>query len=211
MTRVWPSREEWVAAAERSVRTACLPLERVPEGAEHYLTADEVAEMNRLNVQLAQAARPILTAEIARFAEELPKPAPTARTRRADFSVWLNALDGTQMRMSSRMFTLRHARTDIGRQAKADPTALTTWHWSPLTYTVLSDVVRDLLDHLDGWQLLYGLDAKYQRYRWDAAREAEEAAVAKAIKVRSSDEGWARELERRARIDDGPAVRVREG
>ncbi|MFC3986500.1 hypothetical protein [Streptosporangium jomthongense] len=206
MNRVWPSREEWSAAAERSVRTACLPQQRVPEGAEHYLRSEEVAEMNRLNVKLAKEARPILTAEIKRLAEELPKPVPTARTRQADRVAWQVALTGEQIRVEERMYTLRRARTDLGRQAKANPATCTTWHRSPLTLTVLSPVVRDLLCDLDGWLLLHNLDAKYQRYRWDAAREAEEAAVAKAIEVRSSDEGWARELERRARIGGGPAV-----
>ncbi|WP_405148753.1 hypothetical protein OG589_12220 [Sphaerisporangium sp. NBC_01403] len=46
--RMWPSRAEWAAAAEHYVGTLCEPLQRVPEGAAHYLTAAECTEMDEL-------------------------------------------------------------------------------------------------------------------------------------------------------------------
>lgn len=42
-----------------------------------------------------------------------------------------------------------------------------------------------------------------------AAEAAEEEAVAKALATRASDEGWAKELERRARIERGPQITTR--
>lgn len=46
--RAWPTREQW-AAAEHSVRSFCLPLERVPAGHEHYLTPQELERRQQID------------------------------------------------------------------------------------------------------------------------------------------------------------------
>lgn len=118
--RTWPTREEWAAAAEHSVRTACYPLERVPEGAEHYLTADELAEMDRLYVDLSTAARAPLTAEIKRLQALLPAPIPAKPLERAR---WHDGLTGEQRAAWQALQNLRNARLEVGRRARGRRTS----------------------------------------------------------------------------------------
>ncbi|MEV7013342.1 hypothetical protein [Streptosporangium sp. NPDC051022] len=205
MTRVWPSREEWAAAAERSVRTACLPLERVPEGAEHYLTADEVAEMDRLYVSLSASVRAPLTAEIKRLQEQLPWPPPA---KPLDRSRWHDALTAEQQAAWQRFCELRNARLDVGRRAKGQTDQLIGWARFPLEHSVLSANVAPLVPDTEALGRLAELEAKYIRLREQAAQDALDAVIARTVAERNSDEGWARELERRARIDNGPVVHV---
>ncbi|MEV8638959.1 hypothetical protein AB0395_45625 [Streptosporangium sp. NPDC051023] len=203
MTRVWPSREEWAAAAERSVRTACMPLERVPEGAEHYLTADEVAEMDRLHVSLSASVRTPLTAEIKRLQRQLPWPPPA---KPLDRSRWHDGLTADQQAAWQRLCELRNARLDVGRRAKGQTDQLIGWVRFPLEHSVLSADVAPLVPDAEALARLAELEAKYGRLREQAAQDALDAAIARTVAERNSDEGWARELERRARIDGGPVV-----
>lgn len=203
MTRVWPSREEWAAAAERSVRTACMPLERVPEGAEHYLTADEFAEMDRLYVALSASVRAPLTAEIKRLQALLPWPPPA---KPLDRSRWHDALTAEQQAAWWRLCDLRNARLEIGRRAKGQTDQLIGWARFPLEHSVLSLDVAPFVPDAEGLGRLAELEAKYTRLREQAAQDALDAAIAKTVAERNSDEGWARELERRRRIDGGPVV-----
>lgn len=53
---------------------------------------------------------------------------------------------------------------------------------------------------------LDALTRQMRSTRDDAAAQAVEIAVAEAIASRNSDEGWARELERRARVERGPQI-----
>jgi hypothetical protein len=55
---------------------------------------------------------------------------------------------------------------------------------------------------------LSALAALMAQRRDAAASAAEEEAVARAIATRNSDSGWAKELERRARIERGPMLTV---
>lgn len=178
MSRMWPSRAEWAAFAEHAVRTACYPLERVPEGAEHYLTPEEYAERERLFVEVSTAARPILTREINRLAA-LPLDVSTG----------------------SRLSVLRNARLHIGRRARGEPEPRRGSALSAPDPTVLSTEVADLLRDLPGWDRLHQLETRYEHARQEAADQAVRDAVAREIARRNSDEGWAKELERRARID----------
>lgn len=178
MTRMWPSREEWAAKAEHAVRTACYPLERVPEGAEHYLTPEEYAERERLFVEVSKAARPILTKMINRLAA-LPPDVETG----------------------PRLSVLRTARLHIGRRARGKPEPSRGFALQSLEPTVLSSHVAAMLWDLPGWDRLHDLEAKYEQARRKAADQAVQDAVAREIARRNSDEGWAKELERRARID----------
>lgn len=197
MTRMWPSREEWAADAARWARTACYPLERVPEEAEHYLTSDEVAEMWRLHMAVSAAARPVLTAEIDRLNATLPQPVPTRVADRID---WCDRATPEQMAAHQRMSTLKHIRRDVGRVAsgRTDPLA---GRWNPFDFTVLAKQSAGLLSGLDGWSRLAELDTKWETSRQEAADQALAEAVACEVAKRNSDEGWAKELKRRARID----------
>lgn len=200
MSYMWPSREEWAAAAEHSVRTACYPLERVPEGAENYLTSGEVAEMDRLYVELSTSARAPLTAEIKRLQSLLPWPPPP---KPAERSAWFYALNEQQQRDWQKIQELRNARLDIGRRANGQTYRLITWLRSPLDYSVLSPVAAPFVPDQDELGRLADLEAKYASLRQSAADDALAAAIAREVAQRNSDEGWAKELERRARIDGG--------
>lgn len=197
----WPSRQEWAAAAEHSVKTACFPLERVPDGAEHYLTPDELAEMRSLHVELSKAARPVLSGEIARLQAVLPTPAPQ---KVADYCAWLDTLTPEQANTAALLALLKHVRRDVGQVAngRRDPLV----RREPLAFTVLARPVVGLLSGLDGWQRLAELDAAWQAARLRAADEALAQAIEDEVAKRNSDEGWAKELERRARIDGGPLI-----
>ncbi|WP_031166007.1 hypothetical protein [Streptosporangium roseum] len=203
MARLWPTREEWAAAAEHSVRTACMPLERVAEGAEHYLSTTEFAELNGLYVTLSAAVRAPLTAEIKRLQALLPSPIPH---RPLDRARWYDALTAEQQSAWQALQALRNARLEIGRRAQGQTYTLIGWLRSSLKYSVLSPQVAPFVVDVEGLRRLAELEAKYTQLREQAAQVVEAAAIAKAIEVRNSDEGWAKELERRARIDDGPVV-----
>lgn len=203
MSYAWPSREEWAAAAEHSVRTACYPLERVPEGAEHYLTADEVAEMDRLYVELSKSVRAPLTAEIKRLQGLLPWPPPA---KPAERSAWFYTLDEQQQGAWQKLQELRHARLEIGRRANGQTYKLITWLRSPLDYSVLSPIAAPFVPDQEALGRLAALEAKYASLRQQAADDAEAAAITRTIAERNSDDGWAKELERRARLDGNHVI-----
>jgi hypothetical protein len=200
MIRSWRSRQEWAAEAEHAVRTACYPLERVPEGVEHYLSEDEVAEMDRLYVELSKSVRAPLTAEIKRLQGLLPSPPPAKPVERAD---WYDNLDDEQQRAWQRLQNLRTARLEIGRRANGQTYNLVGWMRTDLNYSVLSSVVASFVPDQEALDRLAGLEAKYTKLRQRAANDALDAAIAREIAKRNSDEGWAKELERRAQIDGG--------
>ncbi|WP_157253145.1 hypothetical protein [Nonomuraea typhae] len=198
MSRGWPSRVEWAAAAEHAVRTACYPMERVPEGAEHYLTSDEVGEMDRLYVELSKAVRAPLTAEIKRLQGVLPWPPPA---KPIDRSRWYDALTPACQAAWQKLQELRNARLEIGRRANGHTHKLITWLRSPLDYSVLSPAAAPFVPDQEALGRLADLEAKYARLRQQAADDALAAAIQREIAKRNSDEGWAKELEHRARID----------
>lgn len=201
--RAWPAREQWAAAAEHSVRSFCLPLERVPAGHEHYLTEEELAEMDALYVALSAAVRAPLNAEIKRLKSLLPAPIPA---KPIDRSRWYDALTAEQQAAWQSLLDLRNARLEIGRRAKGQTDQMIGWARFPLSFSVLSPEVARFVPDAEGLARLSELEGKYTRLREQAAQDTLEAAVRKAVAVRNSDEGWARELERRRQIDGGPTV-----
>lgn len=203
MSRDWPSREEWAARAEHAVRTACYPMERVPEGAENYLSEDEVAEMDRLYVELSKSARAPLTAEIKRLLGTLPSPPPA---RPLDRSHWYDTLTPTQQGAWQVVQQLRNARLEIGRRANGQTYKLLTWMRSPLDYSVLSPIAAPHLPDQVSLARLAELEALYTSLREVAADAALAAAIARTVAERNSDEGWAKELERRARLDGNHVI-----
>lgn len=105
------------------------------------------------------------------------------------------------METGPRLAVLRTARLHIGRRARGKPEPSRGIALQLLEPTVLSSSVAALLWDLPGWDRLHDLEAKYEQARRKAADEALKAAIAREIARRNSDEGWAKELERRARID----------
>lgn len=206
--RTWPTREQWAAAAEHSVRSLCLPLERVPAGHEHYLTPHELAEMDALYVALSVAVRAPLTAEIKRLKGLLPAPIPA---KPIDRSHWYDALTDDQQAAWQSLRDLRNARLDIGRRAKGQTDQMIGWARFPLSSSVLSPEAAPFVPDTEGLARLSELEGKYTRLREQAAQDALAEAVKEAVRVRNSDEGWAKELERRRQIDGGPIVTYHHG
>lgn len=202
----WPSREEWAAAAEHSVRTACYPLERVPEGVEHYLTADEAEELDRLQIDLSEAARSALTREIKRLRDLLP-PRPTGVSKRL---AWYATLTRDQQETAQHLGTLEYARTDVGRRARGETSARSAWYDNVACHHHVTDgVVAPFVEDRESLERLVFLETRYKTLRHHAAMGALADAIAREVAKRNSDEGWAKELERRARIDGGSHVITR--
>lgn len=59
--RPWPTREEWAAKAEHSVRTACYLTQRVTANPAAWLTDAELTEARTLTTQIVKATRAALT------------------------------------------------------------------------------------------------------------------------------------------------------
>jgi hypothetical protein len=194
---VWPSRAEWQARAEYSVRTFCTPSERLEQalpGADWSTLAQDV-EMEELATTAAKAVRPLLTAEIARLRTLLPDRPPKSRARAA----WFVDLDDARYETATNLSALESMRTSIARAVRAE-------HW----HTVAWELGR-LYDHYPAIVLPGAVAAAVVRMRaigdeisarW--AREADrlvEEAVAAEVALRATDAGWEKELRRRARID----------
>lgn len=176
------SREEWAAQAEHRVRVQCHADERVSSNPADWLPADKLAEAHALAEQLVKVTRRTLNT-VARDHDRNALPA------------WL-----------------RNARFD------------------------LSDVVRELRDaaqdadtggHLYGWHRLQRyaeahagdatvtarmrlgeLAERMRAARDTAAQEALDAAIAREVARRNSDEGWEREQRRRDRVRRGPSITI---
>lgn len=180
--------EEWVARAERDVRTRCFPWERVPDGPEHYLTADEVDELRALEVALSKATRPVLTREIRKLRATLPDM-PTRTRERVR---WYLSLSGDNQRRYAQLRRLEEVRADLTR----------TINGREARFSVLD--VADLVPDREALDRYRALMERWERLHAQAAERATEEAVAREIERRKSPEAWARELERRAR----PAVLI---
>lgn len=76
-----------------------------------------------------------------------------------------------------------------------------TYGWSQIVrYARSVNVLAQDVDRLDA------LKNTMQTARDTAAKDAEDAAVARVVAERNSDAGWAKELQRRARIERGPML-----
>ncbi|UBU11616.1 hypothetical protein [Nonomuraea gerenzanensis] len=199
-TRTWPTREEWAAGAEDAVRTQCYPWQRVPESVEHYLTPAEVAERDQFDRDLSAATRPVVATEIKRLKATLPSARPT---KVMEAFHWYEALDPQGQETEQRIQILERVRTALYHRARgiaADDRE-----------SVFS--VPDMVTNQTELKRLDALNTKHSRLRDKAIEQALHEAIAREVAHRNSDEGWAAELERRARIDayltNGPIVHVR--
>jgi hypothetical protein len=196
-TYPWPSREEWAAKAEYSVRTFCTPLERLEEAlpGANWSTLGMDVEMEELGTMAVKSARPLLTAEIKRLQALLPDRPPKSRAR----VQWFCGLEGQQYEDACNLGALEELRRLVARAVRDE-------HW----HTVAWELGR-VVDHCPAVALPAEVTAAVLRMRAIGeeitARRAREAnrlvdeAVAAEVARRESDEGWAKELERRARIE----------
>lgn len=174
------SRDEWAADAGHRVRTECHARQRVSADPADWLTADELAEARTLGATLAKATRRALNTA----ARDHDKNALPTWLRDARFNVSgaLRELAGAER------------STDMDGHAYA-------WH---RLQKYAEEQAKDATTTARG--RLAALVAKMRAARDAAAEEALQAAIAREVANRNSDEGWARELERRERVRRGPTV-----
>lgn len=199
MTYTWPTRAEWQASAEHYIRSYCTERERVRAAAKHWLSPADLADARDTARQLAAALRRTLTRTINTYGPQFPdEPA-----RGVDRFGWEDALDEARHADYEHLDGVRQDRLQIGRDARAfhEP-RLTITHAESVGRRFAriggdwgtSDTVADL-DRLT--QLLAAMTERCDA----AAREATEDEVQDEIAKRNSDDGWAKELQRRERID----------
>jgi hypothetical protein len=97
----------------------------------------------------------------------------------------------------------RYALNDANRRARTDYADFNdiAYGWAEIARTAQS------VDALpEATEQLRVLAEKMRGARDEAAQAAEAEAVAKAIAERATDEGWEKELKRRARVERGPQV-----
>lgn len=204
MAAVWPSRAEWQAAAEYSVRTSCTPLERLErlERGVVWSTLAEDVELEELARSTAKALRPILRAEIGRLRAGFPDRPSTASTR----GPWLVDLDNGRYEAACNLAGVEGIRREVARAVREEQWATVAWHGGRLRRhypeITLDGPLLTALDRMDA--ILGAATAR----RDAAAHDAVEAAVAAAVAYRATDEGWAQELRRRERIDEARAGRI---
>jgi hypothetical protein len=197
----WPTREEWAAKAEYSVRTRCTARERLPEDAV-FITDAELARARGLSARAAELLRPMLTAEIVRLTALLPAK-PTSR-RSSEHVAWFLALPDEQYETAGNLAAMIDMRKQVARGVREGTWGNIAWHLSRIDRHHPPLQLRgELLDLYT--ELAEISDAVTERTDTEAKR-LEAAAIAREVAKRNSDEGWAHELERRAGIDAGPKV-----
>lgn len=200
----WLSREEWAAKAEYSVRTFCTPDERLEQAfpGAHWPTLAEDTEMEELATSAAKTVRPLLTAEIQRLKGLLPDRPPKSRAR-AD---WFCGLEGKPWKDACNLAGVEGIRASLARAVRDEHWGTITWELGRL-YDNYPDITLppDVVAAVDRLRAI-GLAVNARRTK-EADRLVEEAVAAEVAK-RATDEGWAKELGRRARIDDGPLVAI---
>lgn len=190
----WPTREEWQANAEAATRQSCLAIERVPNGVEHYLTADELAERDLLRVDLAKAAKPLLTAGINRLRALIPD----CPSRTSDRVQWLIALEASAPERAEAVQGLH--RLEVERRTLTrylrDGTEPEFGGGCPFMGLTAEQVA-------DPRQLarLRELDELHRHRLAEAATCAEQAAVDREVARRQADEAWESQLRYRRRVD----------
>jgi hypothetical protein len=191
-TPPWPTREQWQANAERHVRQGRLATERVPNEAEHYLSADELAERDRLRVELAVATRPLLTAEITRLRALVPdKP-----RRSADSAQWWEDLWDTDPDRAEAVQHLHHLEVDRRYLTRYLRNGTEGPYGCPF-----AGIPDNLIADPGKRARLRELAALHQQRLQQAAEVAEQDAVDREITRRGTEQAWQRELQRRERID----------
>jgi hypothetical protein len=175
----WPTREEWAAKAEHSVRTSCYTSQRVSDFPSEWLTFDQLMEARRLVASIVKATRPAINRE--------------ARAARADADEErLRIVLGARAQLNDgNKYSLALYR-EAGRLAQA--------------WTNIAGAARTAGTDGPEADRLNSLAVEMLANRDTAAKADLAAAIEREVAKRNSDEGWAAELERRARIDAGPVI-----
>lgn len=151
-------------------------------------------------------------------AEQSARTSCFARERvSSDPAEWLSADQLAEGRELAAKL-VRSTRTALGKAGRANERpSLNQWNRDALEENATID------DVASGWfqvaryarsvqvmpadvDRLASLAEALRTARDAAAEEAEEEAVAKVVATRASDEEWAKELERRARVERGPQI-----
>lgn len=200
----WLSREEWAAKAEYSVRTFCTPDERLEQAfpGTHWPTLAEDTEMEELAKGAAKTVRPLLTAEIQRLKGLLPGRPPKGRAR----GDWFIGLEGKPWKDACNLAGLEGIRSTLARAVRDEHWGTIAWELGRV-YDNYPDVTlpADVGATVDRLRAI-GFAVHARRNK--AAELLVGEAVAAQVAKRSTDEGWAKELERRARIERGPTVTI---
>lgn len=132
-------------------------------------------------------------------------------------SAWLSDTELTEARALA-VKVVRATRTALTRAGRADerPTlngygrdAAIDWaEINDLTYNwgQIASIARSVEAAPEQVARLSELCTQMTQRRDDAAKAAEDAAIARTVAERNTDTGWAKELERRARIERGPML-----
>lgn len=203
-TRAWPSRKEWQAKAEYAVRTSETMYERLDriQPDTNWWSLGEESELEELASSAAPEMRRLLTAEINRLRARMPeRPAP-GRERIS----WFVALEDEAYDNACNLGALEGMRTEVQRARQKQTWGEVVWHLGRLRSHYPAVILpKDLLAAHDR---MAELTASADERRKEAAVAAEQAAVDKEIARRATDEAWAKELKRRARIDSPRVIRV---
>jgi hypothetical protein len=203
MAREWPSREEWQASAESAVRTACTMYERLdrtqPDTCWSSLAED--IEMENLARPAAAALRRLLTAEIDRLRALLPDRPKNSGPRAA----WFVALEGQRYEDACNLGALEGMRRDIQRAVRNEAWGVVAWHLGRVrkNYPAIRLTGRLLAAH----DRMEELSAAATERRRTAAQAVEDAAVAREVARRATDEAWEQELERRRQVESPRVIR----
>ncbi|MCX5209762.1 hypothetical protein OG689_10750 [Kitasatospora sp. NBC_00240] len=199
--RTWPTREEWAAKAEYSVRTACLPNERVSSNPADWLTADEINEARTLIPAIVKATRASLNRQIKQVRGQLGH-IPTG----VGYYDWYENLPADQKNLADQHDRLLSARRQLNSESKR-----ALYEYAPVDDLLIAwGRIGGAAAHANAAQAetdrLNVLQHALADRRSAAAEQALADAIERTVARRSTDEGWAAELERRAGIDAGPLV-----
>ncbi|MGW5003206.1 hypothetical protein ACWEP8_36760 [Streptomyces hydrogenans] len=203
-TRAWPSREEWQAKAEYAVRTGCTMYERLDrlQPDTDWRSLGEEIEEEELGTPAAAEMRTLLTAEIARLRALFPERPDRTRER----GIWFCGLEGQAYNDACNLGALEGMRADVHRARREGNWAAVTWQLGRLRNSYPEITLTESL--LAAHDRLTAISDSISGRRRQAAEAAEQAAADKEIARRATDEAWAKELERRDRIDSPRVIRV---
>lgn len=202
--RAWPSRDEWQAKAEYAVRTACTKYERLdrlqPDTV--WSSLGEDVEFEELAAPAAFQIRALLTPEIVRLRALFPERPSKTRAR----GLWFVALEGQAYEDACNLGALEEMRREVERARRQQRWGHVCWELGRLRnhYTAITLPYSLVKAH----DRMLQLQAAAEQRREAAADAAEQAAVAREVSWRATDEAWAQELERRAAIDHPRVIRV---
>lgn len=198
--RTWPTREEWTAKAEYSVRTACLPNERVSSKPTDWLTANELDEARTLIPAIVKTARAGLNRAVKAVRAELGD-IPTSL-----YYVWYENLTDERKALAGRHSELLTCRRQLNSGAKRAFDEYASVDDLLIAWGRIGVAAKQAGVANGETDQLHILQRALADRRNTAAEQALRDAIERTVARRTSDEGWAAELERRADIDAGPRV-----